>query len=172
MADVKKATKNLELHPSLRDYEPAQKAAKSKATNSLKMEGFMPASKLLTNDEIKRGGWDKEVAKTDEVKKAKSSGGFKLKRETERQTNIKSFFSVPTKGNEQINTTTTKSKPKSEKVHSKWKQLGLAFSESDDGDGDVEIASKTSMIDSSKTKKENSDKKDGAKFADTLKGEF
>ena len=118
MADVKKATKNLDLHPSLKQYEP--KPVKSKVDTTKPEFGFMPASRLLDQSdgrgETPSSKKVEERAKEEKEKK-KSGGGFKMKRETEKQTNIKKFFTIPKKATTTASGSVSpskSSKPKSE----------------------------------------------------------
>ena len=154
MADVKKCTKNYELHSSLKDYDPAQTKAKVKppAIVDHKIDfGFKTASKLLDERSIRKGGWDedrkdREKRAEDDKKKEKSSGGFKLKRESENQPTIKTFFQIPKKkiiGDEVKPAIATPKPSKAKKVKSKWKQLGL---NDDDSDAEGTTAKEVSPV--------------------------
>ena len=85
--------------------------------------GFKPASRLLDEQSVKKGGWDKHDKHKDkedkhrdnedknreekdrdsdsspdkERKKERGSGGFKLKREADNQPSVKSYFQIPKK---------------------------------------------------------------------------
>ncbi len=152
MADVKKCTKNWELHSSLKDYDPALTKAKAKAPTIIDHKidfGFKSASKLLDERSVRKGGWDenkkdgKRPAEDD--KKKEKGSGFKLKRETETQPSIKTFFQIPKKKNigDEVKPVTATPKPsKVKKVKSKWKQLGL----NDDSDAEVTTAEEVSPV--------------------------
>ncbi len=160
MADVKKCTKNWELHPSLKDYDPAQTKVKVKPSVIIDHKidfGFKTASKLLDEQSVRKGGWseDKKAReKPDEDEKRKEkSGGFKLKRETENQPSIKTFFQIPKKkivGDESKLTTPTSKPSKAKKVKTKWKQLGL-----NDDDSDAEGTTTAKEVSPTKGKSKN-----------------
>jgi hypothetical protein len=85
MADVKKSTKNLILHSSFDNIESYRE--KSHCSSEVKpsketFTGFKTASKLLQESQAHA-----------EEKKPVSRGGFKIKRDNDKQSDIKSFFS-------------------------------------------------------------------------------
>jgi len=84
MADVKKSTRNLILHSSFDNIESYREKgiAHEDSTGKEALTGFKSASKLL-----------QETQKKEEKKEKPYPKGFKIKRDFEKQSDIKTFFS-------------------------------------------------------------------------------
>lgn len=86
MADVKKSTKNLILHSSfenIESYREKELSSSDAKTSKETFSGFKTASKFLQESQLE----------AEEKKPAASRGGFKIKRDFDKQSDIKSFFS-------------------------------------------------------------------------------